>query len=189
MKQVKRDRRSERSRQLIRRAMLELLFETRFEEITVQAILDRANVGRSTFYTHYYDKEDVLAHIAAEQLETLAGQLVERGAGEQLIPSLELFHHVQGHAGYFRALQQGQGRRALWDAAQAALSRTIEQALLGTVTEYHDTAVPPEVAAQYLAGALLNLVRWWLEADMPYTPETMDCFFQQLALPGVRPLR
>jgi AcrR family transcriptional regulator len=169
--------------------MLELLFAVRFEEITVQAILDRANVGRSTFYTHYFDKEDVLANIAEEQLETLTSQLVERDAWEQLIPSLELFQHVQGHAGYFRALQQGAGRRALWDAAQAALSRTIEHALVGTITNQSEPAVPPEVTAQYLAGALLNLVRWWLEADMPYTPQTMDRFFQHLALPGVTPAR
>jgi Transcriptional regulator C-terminal region len=39
--------------------------------------------------------------------------------------------------------------------------------------------------SQYLAGAFLNLFKWWLEADMPYTPEQMDRIFQQLALPGV----
>jgi AcrR family transcriptional regulator len=111
MKQEKRDRRSERSRQLIRNALLDLLFEQRFEEITVQAILDRANVGRSTFYAHYFDKADVLANIAEEQLKMLSGQLLERNGGEQLIPSLEIFQHVESHAHYFRALQQGQGRR------------------------------------------------------------------------------
>jgi AcrR family transcriptional regulator len=185
MKQEKRDRRSERSRQLIREAMLELLVGARFEQITVQAILDRANVGRSTFYAHYYDKEDVLANIAEEQLKALSGQLLERGAGEQLIPSLELFQHVQSHVEYFQALQQGQGRKALWDSAQASLSCTIHQALADSAMGRCQTTVPAEVTAQYLAGALLNLVRWWMEAGMPYTPQTMDRFFQQLALPGV----
>jgi hypothetical protein len=45
--------------------------------------------------------------------------------------------------------------------------------------------IPVAVASQYLAGALLNLLKWWLEADMPYTPPQMDQIFQQLALPGV----
>jgi len=41
------------------------------------------------------------------------------------------------------------------------------------------------VVAQYLAGAFLNLLKWWVEAEMPYPPEQMDAMFQQLALPGV----
>jgi hypothetical protein len=45
--------------------------------------------------------------------------------------------------------------------------------------------MPLTVVAQYLAGAFLNLLKWWLEAEMPYTPEQMDAMFQQLALPGV----
>jgi Transcriptional regulator C-terminal region len=39
--------------------------------------------------------------------------------------------------------------------------------------------------SQYLAGAFVNLLKWWLEAEMPYSPERMDEMFQQLAMPGV----
>ena len=60
MKEDKQDRRSQRTRHLVNSAMLELLFEKHYDTITVQDILDRANIGRSTFYAHYFDKEDVL---------------------------------------------------------------------------------------------------------------------------------
>jgi hypothetical protein len=39
--------------------------------------------------------------------------------------------------------------------------------------------------SSYLAGAFLNLLKWWLKSGMPYLPEEMDKIFRQLALPGV----
>jgi len=53
MKQQKQDRRSQRTYQLVNAAMMQLLVEKGYESITVQNILDRADIGRSTFYTHY----------------------------------------------------------------------------------------------------------------------------------------
>jgi AcrR family transcriptional regulator len=185
MKQEKHDRRSQRTRQLIRSALLNLLFERGYDEITVQDILDRANIGRSTFYTHYFDKEDVLASIADEQLELLRQHLTEREGEQRIIPSLELFQHVQQNQQYFRAMLHGRARDALWDAAQSALSRTVEHVLATSVAEQQASIVPLSVASQYLAGAFLNLLKWWLEADIPYSPEQMDGMFQHLALPGV----
>jgi AcrR family transcriptional regulator len=64
VKQHKQDRRSQRTYHLVTTALLALLAEKRYEAITVQDILERANIGRSTFYSHYYDKEDVLQSIA-----------------------------------------------------------------------------------------------------------------------------
>jgi AcrR family transcriptional regulator len=188
MKQHKSDRRSARSRQLILAAMMDLLFERSFDHITVQDILDKANVGRSTFYTHYFDKEDVLASIAEQELSLLSRQLAERASGQgPIIPSLELFAHVGGHHQYFRAMLRGHARETLWDAAHDALSRSVEQALASRYGKkgHSPFVIPVTVASQYLAGALLNLLKWWLEADMPYTPEQMDQIFQQLALPGI----
>jgi hypothetical protein len=61
----------------------------------------------------------------------------------------------------------------------------IEQSLQITTGSKHSRSVPPSpIVAHYLAGTFLTLLKWWLTADMPYSPEEMDEFFQQLALPG-----
>src|SRR6202012_5392571 len=60
MAQETMDRRVRRTRDLLHRALLDLIAEKGYPHITVQDILDRADVGRSTFYTHYRDKEDLL---------------------------------------------------------------------------------------------------------------------------------
>ena len=186
MKQNKQDRRSVRTRNLINNALLELLFERRYESITVQDILDRANIGRSTFYTHYYDKEDVLASIVEYMIGTFSQQFSQRHVEQGIVPGLELFEHVQQHYQYFQAMLQGYAGEVLWEAALMALSKTIEQSLTTIYVDKPSLTIPWPLIAQYLAGAFLSLMRWWLDAEMPYTPEQMEVIFQQLALPGIR---
>jgi AcrR family transcriptional regulator len=186
VKQEKQDRRSQRTRHLISSAMMELLLEQRYDAITVQELLVRAGIGRSTFYAHYFDKEDVLWSIAEQMLETYRQQLSQGIAGQRIVPSLALFRHVADpHGLRYQAMVRGHAGEKFWEIGQELLSRNIEQALTATCAEGCPPTIPLAVVSQYLAGAFLNLLKWWLEAGMPYSAEQMDSMFQQLALPGV----
>jgi AcrR family transcriptional regulator len=185
VKQDKQDRRSQRTRRLVNTAMLELLFEKHYDAITVQDILDQAGIGRSTFYTHFFDKEDVLTSIAEQMLDMFGKQLSQRQEKGAIIPVLELFEHVQQHEQYFQAMLRGHTAEVFWEAAQTALSKTVEQALSTVYAENASPAIPREVITQYLTGSILALLKWWLKAEMPYSPEHMEQTIQQLALPGV----
>ena len=185
MKNNKQDRRSRRTRNLITNAMMELLGEQRYETITVQDLLDRAGIGRSTFYVHYFDKEDVLTSIAEGQLDMMVQQLATGDAGQDIVPSLGLFQHVGARYPYFQSVMRGHSGEVLWQAVQEPLRKTIEQALADAQPQKRSLAVPLPVMAQYLTGVLLNLLKWWLEAEMPYTPEQMDSMFRRLAMPGM----
>jgi AcrR family transcriptional regulator len=187
MKQDKQDRRSQRTRQLVTTAMLELLREKRYEEITVQDILDRSGVGRSTFYSHYFDKEDVHASMMEQMLKGMTRQLSVRQAGQGIVPSLELFQHIYQDRPHFEAVAgSGPAGERLWEAMQTALSKTIRQTLAAAGKDKSPASIPLSVMSSYLAGAFLVLLRWWVKAGMPYPPEEMDATFQQLAMPGVR---
>ncbi len=186
MKQNKQDRRSQRTYQLVNTAMMELLSETPYESITVQDILDRANIGRSTFYAHYYDKEDVLESITKQMLDLFSQGVQQAQAGSELLPGLELFQHAKQMHQQLHILLKGQGGEVLMKTTQSLLSKNIEQKLASTLSAKRSSSVPLEVVSQYLAGAFLNLLKWWLEAEMPYSPERINEMFQQLALPGVR---
>src|SRR6266567_6512687 len=100
-------------------------------------------------------------------------------------PSLELFRHVQENHRFFQAMLRGHAGEALWGTGQVLLSRNIEQALTVACAETGSPSVPLAVVARYLAGTFGSLLKWWLEAEMPYPPEHMDRIFQQLAMPGV----
>lgn len=185
MKQQKQDRRSQRTIRLINAAMMELLSEKHYEAITVQDILDQADVGRSTFYTHYFDKEDVFESVASQMLASFTQQIQQAETEQKLLPGLELFRHVQERQRLFHNLLGGRGGEMIWKAAQTILSRSVEQSLASMLGDKRLPIDTLAVMAQYLAGAFLNLLKWWIEAEMPYSPEQMDELFQQLALPGV----
>ncbi len=186
MKQQKADRRSQRTYRLVSSAFTELLLEKPYEEILVQDILDRAGIGRTTFYAHYFDKEDVLNSMTEQMLEMFTHQIAHSPARQRVVPSLELFEHVyQSSQQEFRALMRGHASEHLWQTLQTALCRAIEPALSTLCAEKRSPPIPLPVVSQYLASAFLTLLKWWLAADMPYPPEQMESIFQQLALPGV----
>jgi AcrR family transcriptional regulator len=163
--------------------MAELLQEKRYEDITVRDIIDRAGIGSSTFYAHYFDKEDVQASLLKQIFEQLLQQPL-RGSGKQeVVPSLELFQHVQQNIQQIQALARGRSGENLWKVVENTMSQMIEQSLKSTMSSKHSRSVPPPIVARYLAGTFLTLLKWWLITDMPYSPQQMDEFFQQLALP------
>jgi AcrR family transcriptional regulator len=164
VKDRKGDRRSRRSRRLIVDALLALMLEKRFDRITVQEIIDRADVGRTTFYAQFRNKE----HVLESELGRVFAQLHEQhgttaGApAEPLLPSLGIFRHVQETQPLYPAVIRGLAsdphyltvHRLLRDQAARQLARA---------TSDRELAVPPEIVADYLAGALLTLVHWWLD--------------------------
>src|SRR5262249_35976731 len=95
MKNTKQDRRSQRTRELLNTALVELMLEKQFDAITVQDILERANVGRSTFYGHYTSKDDLLFNSIGHMLHSLNYHaLQDTNSAAKLLPSLELLRHV-----------------------------------------------------------------------------------------------
>ena len=186
MKQQKADRRSQRTSRLVSSAFAELVVEKPYDKILVQDILDRADIGRTTFYAHYFDKEDVLNTIIEQELELLTRQIAHAAARQRIMPSLELFEHAyHSENQQFRALMRSRAGEFLWEALQVALCRAIEPALSTFCAERRSPPIPVPVVSEYLAGAFLTLLKWWVEASMPYPPEQMENIFQQLALPGV----
>ena len=188
MRNTKADRRSERTRQLLSAALIELMLEQRYDEITVQDIIDRANIGRSTFYAHYLDKEDLLVSGFTRVLDTLGLSPQQRGEGEnQAPPSLaRFFQHVQEHHQLYKALVHGGGIDRLFKKSHQHMRRNIEQHLAALIPAGQAPAAPLPLVADYLAGAILSMLTWWLDNEMPYTPEQMDTLFQQLVRPGVQ---
>ena len=89
------DRRVQRTRDALGDALIDLMQERPFESITVQDILDRAGVGRSTFYTHFRDKNDLFLSDVEDFLELMSNLLISRGdQSNRVAPLAELLHHV-----------------------------------------------------------------------------------------------
>jgi AcrR family transcriptional regulator len=198
MLEDKTDRRSQRTRRLLTAALVELMFEKRFDAISVQDILDRADIGRSTFYGHFSSKEALLYSSLGDMLHGLELHMAEegesQGAGDSqdgglvLLPSLGLFRHVKQHQRLYRALFSSSSLEPMTQTLQQQLAQIVERNLgaRATVSPARPPAVPLPILADFVAGAFLTLLRSWLEGNDAYTPEQVDAMFQQMVLPGVR---
>ena len=186
MKNAKDDRRSKRTRKALGDALVELMLEKRFDDITVQDILDRADVGRSTFYDHFTDKEQLLMSEIERMIHQLDQYTLEMGNQHHaLLPSLELFRHVQQERRLMQSFVWGRGAEMLTRDFQGQVSKVIEQNLLSLTGDKVSFTVPPPVVASFVASTFLMLLRWWFDEDMRHTPEQMDEMFQKLVMPGV----
>ncbi len=145
---LKADRRSRRSQQLLHAALIELMLERRYDDITVQEIIDRANVGRSTFYAHYLDKDDLLVSGFTGVLDALRRHMEQAMASDpHASPSLVFFHHVQSHQQLYKALVRGGGIELLYKKGHERLRQNIEQHLSVLVPPGQTPAAPLPLVA------------------------------------------
>ncbi|MHB8960990.1 MAG: TetR/AcrR family transcriptional regulator [Candidatus Limnocylindrales bacterium] len=145
----------------------------------VQAILDQADIGRATFYSHFRDKLDVVDAVAVEMFEGLHdADPVSASAGG--VPVLALFRHAAERYRSLRAMLDTPGGEVFWVQSHAALCAAIESSQAAPRTRPRPSVAPAPIQAQFVAGALLGVLKWWLRAGMPHPPEQMAAWFADL---------
>jgi AcrR family transcriptional regulator len=177
---AKTDRRILRTRNTLGDALVALMQEKNFKQITVQDVLDRAGVGRSTFYSHYRDKDDLFMSDVEDFLEAVASSLKRRGdRSKRLVPVREFLSHVRDVKPFYTALTKSEKLSDLMVLARGIFARSIENRLQSLGMEI-------EPARSYaLAGSFLSLLEWWADRGMKTDPNEMDEIFHRMAWNGL----
>jgi AcrR family transcriptional regulator len=187
------DRRIQRTRQLLHGSLMALIQEKGFEALSVQDIIDRANVGRATFYAHFDSKEDLLA----SGIENLRAALKEQqrravSAGrsdERLFAfSRELFIHANEHRTVFRAMVGKRSGAVVQQLLQKMLVDLVREEVKGTWTE-KEKETPIEAVSQFIGGGLFGLLMWWGNGNMRMAIDDVDSVFRRLAVPALKAAR
>lgn len=173
------DRRVRRTRNALREALVALIVERGWDGFSVQELCERADVGRSTFYMHFADKEEVLAAGFADVGREIRAQLERAGAERPLGFSRALLEHAQGHLRVYRALV---GRRSS-HLVQGKLRDLVRDLVRDDVAGLLPAGPRRDGTAAFLAGAFFELLIWSLEAKPATTAEAADALFQELAAP------
>ncbi len=181
------DRRIQRTRLLLQDALLALILEKGYDAVTIQNVIDRANVGRSTFYAHFQDKEDLFLSefetMRTQFEQHLVGQSVTDGSPWDL--SRMMFQHAQDQHQLYKALAGKQGGSVALTHIQRYLSALLREHLKPQFSRKKNAQVPPDVLAHYLVSSFMALLTWWLDHDLPYPAERMNDMYRQLTQPGV----
>jgi len=184
MRQTSTDRRAQRTRQLLTDALGRLILTKRYESITVQEITEEANVGRSTFYAHFTDKDDLVADSVGRMVGGL--ETDEPGVRNTLSPSLGLFHHVESYAGHYLMMARGRHLTLFLDALQSELTALFADRLTPRLPESGAPRVPVPLLSAMLAGMLITAVRTWLESGMSTSAEEINRRFLTAAEAALR---
>src|SRR5712691_357365 len=196
-KHRKPDRRIRRTCERLGSALVALIQERPIDDVIVQDVLDRASVGRSTFYLHYRDEDDLLLSQVEKCLETMSTVLsLRKEESHRVVPVAELFAHIGSQKKLYRALADSDRLNDFFDLAQGYFARGIEQRLRESnrlsnlrLSEPRLSKLPQrELAARAsaLAGSLLSLLRWWLDRGAKESPHAMDELFHRMVWNGLQ---
>ena len=182
----KTDARVRRTRDALGDALVALMQEKPFETITVQDVLDRAQVSRSTFYLHYSDKDDLLMSDAEEFFESISMALSVHGdKSDRVFPVQEFFTHLSDVQPFYKALVKSGKFQENMELARGHFARGIERRLSELP---RGKSIPPNqlpAIAFTHAGALLSLLTWWLDRGMRESATEMDELFHRMIWNGV----
>jgi AcrR family transcriptional regulator len=186
------DRRVQRTRQLLLNALLSLIQEKGFEALSVQDIIDRANVGRATFYAHFENKEDLLVsgledfRTAIKEHQRRLLREAARSDERSFLFSQEVVAHVSAHRAVFRAMVGKRSGAVVQRVFQKILVELVREDVKVMSPRGGEGSIPVEAVVQYIAAGLWGLLSWWMDAKTPLPAEEVSAALRRLAIPAVK---
>jgi AcrR family transcriptional regulator len=183
-----------RTRKLLQRALLEAASEKGFPHVTVSDIAERAMVNRATFYRHYEDKYDLLAHYIRELSELIESDKKETSSDNSLAQSpdmpppglVHLLRHMQANADFYRVMLGKQGDPAFCaQTFREYIEQGYRRMLTSQASESDSSRPPIDLTVSYILGAGVSAIVWWLENDRPCPPEQMAVWLYQLSMASI----
>ena len=156
------DRRVARTRRALKEALTDLILERGYESVTVQDVIDRADVGRSTFYAHFLDKDDLLMAILAD-LEMPAPDSASWTADDPAFGwTLELFRHFGSGKRLFKAVASSQSGALARRETTSRLEDLVRAELSRLKAARRMDAFRVETVVRFLVGTFIGFMDWWM---------------------------
>jgi AcrR family transcriptional regulator len=180
------DARAVRTRSALVDAMVLLVKEKGFDQLRLNEILAEADVGRSTFYGHFTDKDDLLISSFVGMIDMTDKAEVEhyRGAVPFVLPSASLLHHIQEFSDFAQKIAASELFDAQMEAGEHKL-RAIAERRIGAL--YPQISGPERKrAAVFVAGAFIGMVKWWMRRGLREDWRGLDRTFRAMVETGLR---
>ena len=182
MSDEKMDRRVQRTRQLLRKALIELINEKGYDSLTIQDITDRANLGRTTFYLHYQSKAHLLLDHHAALLDMLK---LDAWSREELLAEVvasglvEFLERIALNRGFYMAIITAKEAEAINRGMQEQMVNNLHESISAALPE-RSSRMPLIIVCNYVVGAQLALIKWWMLNRNDYKPLQIAHMIQRL---------
>ncbi len=184
------DRRQQKTRAAVFAAFSTLLERKSYSKITVQEIIDTANIGRSTFYAHFETKDDLLkalceelfGHIINSAMDgTHTHGLYSDGNAPQSI-FCHLLLHLQENDHNILGLLSGESSEIFLRYFNDSLKKLVQMQFVNQ-NRKNNTDIPQDFLVNHISGSFVEMVFWWLKDGKKYKPEELDCYFRAVIEP------
>jgi len=191
------DRRIQRTQKLLRESMLALILEQGYDDISIQDVTDRANLGRATFYLHYREKDDLLADVMRLFFEQFISTSPPAASSKTKVTELrriqQLFDFAESHYDFFRIMMIGKGSMTSSRYLQQSIREGYRREFDRLFEQFNiKPSISRDFLENYYAGALISLIFWWLDNEMPFTSAEMAEMYikvsahtSMMVMPGV----
>ena len=169
------DRRQRKTREAIFSAFSELIRSRRYESITVQDIIDRADIGRSTFYSHFETKDHLLKAICGDIFEhIIEGEDCDYKEKSDTLSSrlAHILWHFNGKKAEIRGILSSQSSDIFTGYLKAYLNTLFDMYL----SDFH-VGTPDSYLKNHLTGSFCEAVRWWIEESPDTSPDKIAAYY------------
>lgn len=183
------DRRTQKTRKALVGGLISLMTEKSYEEISIQDILDRADIGRSTFYGHFRDKNELLVEGLQGLKEILrhaqeSAALSSDHSYERVIGfSLAMFEHAQDHKVIYRSLVNGHGWTIVRQHIEDMLVQLMKKEARPLYKGKSGSEIPFDLFIDFLGATFTSVITWWFHYKSPLTPKEINALFRALVIP------
>ncbi|WP_141500015.1 TetR/AcrR family transcriptional regulator [Paenibacillus luteus] len=165
------DRRIIKSQEAIKKAVIELMGEKNFNQITIQDISDSANVSRRTIYLHYLDKYDLLDKLIEEHINELRKLRKSSSEMDFIDGGLIWFEYLERNFLFFSTMLASQGALSFRNQFLEFVLEGLKEEVNSEESKNH--GLRQEIVLRFVAGAYVEIVEWWFKNEMPEPPRVM----------------
>ena len=182
------DKRQIKTRKAIIAAFVKLMKKQPYEEVTVKDIIEAAEIGRSTFYSHFETKEDLAKQMCYDLYKHIFAEHVRICSTHnysQQPPTLEtrlahIFYHIRDHRDYYDGILKVQDGKLFTEFFHKYMQENVAIRVISLLS----LKVPADFFANHITYAFIGALRWWLQNDMAIPPEELAVYLKETINPN-----
>lgn len=186
------DRRQKKTRAAIFSAFTQLLQKKSYTKITVQDIIDAADIGRSTFYSHFETKDELLRNMCTEIFDhvfssELNPETTHDFSLSQRDPAhmvTHILYHLRDNRNQITGMLNSESSEIFLKYFKEYLNSYVTSCILKELLQ-RNTHIPRDFLINHISGSFINAVRWWINNNMKSTPEEVSEYF--ISVIGIKP--
>lgn len=178
------DRRIKKTKKSIYNAFTELLLREKYSKITIQEIIDLADIGRSTFYSHFETKDELLKSMCADMFDEMYSSKTKLSSENPNFMLLNILYHIRENEKIIKGVFLSESSEIFMKYFKDYFSNKIEQHFL---VSYDESAIniPKDFLINHIYGSFLAMVKWWVSGNMKQPPEELARYFIYVISPVV----